>query len=137
MVQVRRQTVALTVGRAGEASLDRVFIEGLEVDTVIGAYDWEREIRQCLRLDLSFAWDNRPAAATDDLSKALDYAQVSARIQAFAAESRFILVETFAERLAALLMSEFQIPWLRLKLTKPGAVPAAIGVGVEIERGCL
>ena len=104
--------------------MDRVFIEGLEVDTVIGAYDWERGIRQCLRLDLSFAWDNRPAAAGDDLTLALDYARVSARIQAF------------AERLAEVLMSEFQIPWLHLKLTQPGAVPAAKGVGVEIERGC-
>jgi dihydroneopterin aldolase len=116
--------------------LDRVFIEGLEVDTVIGAYDWERNIRQCLRLDLSFAWDNRQAAADDDLSKALDYASVSARIQAFADVSQFQLVETFAERLAQVLMSEFNIPWLHLKLTKPGAVSAAKGVGVEIERGC-
>ncbi|HSX87009.1 MAG TPA: dihydroneopterin aldolase [Pseudomonas sp.] len=117
--------------------MDTVFIEGLEVDTVIGAYDWERTIRQCLRLDLALGWDNRPAAAGDDLSKALDYASVSTRIQAFASESQFILVETFAERLAELLMREFQIPWLRLKLTKPGAVPAASGgVGVEIERGC-
>ncbi|MHA6495514.1 dihydroneopterin aldolase [Pseudomonas borbori] len=117
--------------------MDTVFIEGLEVDTVIGAYDWERTIRQCLRLDLCLGWDNRPAAADDDLSKALDYARVSARIQDFSRESEFILVETFAERLAELLMSEFQIPWVRLKLTKPGAVPAASGgVGVEIERGC-
>ncbi|MFJ4393727.1 dihydroneopterin aldolase [Pseudomonas sp. NPDC089396] len=118
--------------------MDRVFIEGLEVDTVIGAYDWERDIRQCLRLDLSFAWDNRPAAAGDDLSLALDYASVSSRIQAFAEQARFELVETFAERLVATLMEEFHIPWVRLKLTKPGAVPAARGgVGVEIERGCL
>lgn len=117
--------------------MDRVFIEGLEVDTVIGAYDWEREIRQCLRLDLSFAWDNRAPAQDDDLTKALDYATVSARIQAFASAAQFILVETFAERLATVLMAEFQIPWLRIKLTKPGAVPAATGVGVEIERGCL
>jgi len=116
--------------------LDRVFIEGLEVDTVIGAYDWERGIRQCLRLDLSFAWDNRPAAAGDDLSKALDYASVSTRIQVFAEQAQFQLVETFAERLAEVLMGEFNIPWLRLKLTKPGAVAAAAGVGVEIERGC-
>lgn len=116
--------------------MDRVFIEGLEVDTVIGAYDWERGIRQVLRLDLSFAWDNRPAAADDDLSKALDYASVSARIQSFAEASSFELVETFAERLAEVLMGEFNIPWLHLKLTKPGAVPAAKGVGVEIERGC-
>ncbi|MCI0992589.1 dihydroneopterin aldolase [Pseudomonas corrugata] len=116
--------------------MDRVFIEGLEVDTVIGAYDWERDIRQCLRLDLRFAWDNRPAAAGDDLSLALDYASVTSRIQAFAEQARFELVETFAERLAQELMDEFKITWLRLKVTKPGAVPAASGVGVEIERGC-
>lgn len=117
--------------------MDRVFIEGLEVETVIGAYDWERDIRQCLRLDLQMAWDNRPAAADDDLDKALDYASVSTRIQTFAADSQFILVETFAERLVQTLMAEFGIPWIRLKLTKPGAVPAARGgVGVEIERGC-
>ncbi|EIK98717.1 dihydroneopterin aldolase [Pseudomonas sp. M47T1] len=116
--------------------MDRVFIEGLEVDTVIGAYDWERGIRQCLRLDLSFAWDNRPAAADDDLTLALDYASVSTRILAFAQDSQFQLVETFAERLAQVLMAEFNIPWLHLKLTKPGAVAAAKGVGVEIERGC-
>jgi len=67
---------------------------------------------------------------------ALDYASVSGRIQAFAEKSQYQLVETFAERLAEVLMSEFQIPWLHLKLTKPGAVPAAKGVGVEIERGC-
>jgi dihydroneopterin aldolase len=118
--------------------VDRVFIEGLEVDTVIGAYDWEREIRQCLRLDLQMGWDNRPAAAGDDLSQALDYASVAARVQAFAEASQFILVETFAERLVQTLMEEFHIPWMRLKLTKPGAVKAARGgVGVEIERGCL
>ena len=117
--------------------MDRVFIEGPEVDTVIGAYDWERGIRQCLRLDLRFAWDNRPAAAGDDLSLALDYASVTARIQAFAEQASYELVETFAERLAKVLMDEFQIPWLQLKLTKPGAIAAASGVGVEIERGCL
>ncbi|WP_287028765.1 dihydroneopterin aldolase [Pseudomonas sp. UBA6310] len=117
--------------------MDRVFIDGLEVDTVIGAYDWEREIRQCLRLDLVFAWDNRAPAEQDDLSKALDYATVSERIAAFAAEARYELVETFAERLAACLMDEFGMPGLWLKVTKPGAVPSARGVGVEIRRGNL
>ena len=117
--------------------MDIVFIDGLEVDTVIGVYDWERGIRQCLRLDLQLGWDIAPAAAGDDLAAALDYAAVSARVQAFAADSSFQLVETFAERLAAQLMAEFGIRWLRLRLTKPGAVPAARGgVGVEIERGC-
>ena len=114
--------------------MDKVFIEGLEVDTLIGAYDWERGIRQCLRLDLSFAWDIRPAAAGDDLTKALDYAAVNQHIQAFAGAARFELVETFAERLAESLLAEFGAPSLRLRVTKPGANPLARGVGVEIER---
>lgn len=117
--------------------MDIVFIEGLEIDTVIGVYPVERRIRQCLRLDLRMAWDNRPAAAADDLQQALDYAAVAERIQAFAGQAQYALVETFAERLAECLMQEFRIPWLQLKLAKPGAVPAAWGgVGVEIERGC-
>jgi len=119
-----------------EINLDKVFIEGLEVDTVIGVYDWERGIRQCLRLDLELGWDVRAPAAGDALAQALDYAAVAARIQAFAGEVRYLLVETFAEHLAEALMAEFGLPWLRLRVTKPGAVPAARGVGVEIERGC-
>lgn len=117
--------------------MDIVFINGLEVDTVIGVYDWERGIRQCLTLDLQLGWDIRPSAVGDELALTLDYAAISARIQQFADASDFQLVETFAERLAALLMAEFSIAWLRLRVTKPSAVPAARGgVGVEIERGC-
>ena len=116
--------------------MDMVFIESLEVDTVIGAYDWERTIRQNLLIDLQMGWDNRLSAENDELHLALDYAAVSERINKFAHESSFELVETFAERLAELLLTEFNIPWLRLKITKPGAVASARGVGVEIERGC-
>ena len=116
--------------------MDTVFIESLEVDTVIGAYDWERTIRQNLVVDVHMGWDNRPCAAEDALHLALDYAAVSERISVFAQSSNFELVETFAERLAGLLMDEFNIPWLRLKITKPGAVAGSRGFGVEIERGC-
>lgn len=117
--------------------MDRVFIEQLAVDTVIGVYDWERTITQRLLLDLSMAWDVRKAAAGDDLQYTLDYAAVSEHVLTFAGKHQFELVETFAERLAEELMQAFAIPWLRLKITKPGAVPQAKGVGVEIERGCL
>lgn len=116
--------------------MDTVFIESLEVDTVIGAYDWERTIRQQLLVDVQMGWDNRPCAAEDALHLALDYAAVSEKINGFAQNSQFELVETFAEKLAAVLMAEFNIPWLRLKITKPSAVTQARGVGVEIERGC-
>ncbi|SFH90188.1 dihydroneopterin aldolase [Modicisalibacter xianhensis] len=115
--------------------MDRVLIEGLSVETVIGVYDWERTIRQRLELDLELATDIRPAAAGDDLARTLDYAAISQQIGEFAASSRFELVETFAERLAAMLREEFGIAWLRLTLRKPGAVANARAVGVRIERG--
>ncbi|WP_176494275.1 dihydroneopterin aldolase [Cobetia sp. 5-25-4-2] len=117
--------------------MDRVLIEALAVETVIGVYDWERTIRQRLVIDLEMATDIRPAAVGDDLTHTLDYAAISARIQTYADDSQFELVETFAERLAALLREEFGIPWLRMTVRKPGAVPEAQAVGVRIERGTL
>ena len=116
--------------------MDQVFIRGLEVDAVIGAYDWERDIRQRLVLDLDMGWDIRPAARSDELSLALDYAAVSQRLLEYVGNSSFELVETLAERLAALIIDEFGVPWLRLGIPKTGAVPqAGGGVGVIIERG--
>ncbi|MHB0776376.1 dihydroneopterin aldolase [Halomonas sp. WWR20] len=117
--------------------MDRVLIEALAVETVIGVYDWERTLKQRLSLDLEMATDIRLAAAQDALDKTLNYAAISERIERFAAEHDFLLVETFAERLAALLREEFTIPWLRLTVRKPGAVAKAASVGVSIERGVL
>ncbi|MEH6389270.1 dihydroneopterin aldolase [Pseudomonas profundi] len=116
--------------------MDQIFINGLAVDAVIGVYDWERDIRQRLIVDLDMGWNIAPAAATDDLGATLNYAAVSQRITDYVSASSFGLVETLAERLAALIMQEFSVPWLRLRINKPGAVPgAAGGVGVLIERG--
>ncbi len=115
--------------------MDIVFIQGLEVETVIGIYDWERSIRQTVTLDLELGTDIRQAAATEAIDNTLNYKSVSERLVAFIEGSEFQLVETMAEELARLLMTEFPVPWLRLKLGKPGAVPAAQSVGVIIERG--
>ncbi len=116
--------------------MDQVFVRGLEVETVIGVYDWERGIRQRLALDLDMAWDISAAAAQDDLRLTLDYAAVSQRLIEYVSSTSFELIETLAERVADLVLDEFQVPWLRLTLTKPGAVKEARGgVGVIIERG--
>lgn len=116
--------------------MDQVFIKGLAVDAVIGVYHWERTILQPLVIDLDLGWDIRAAAAGDDLSATLDYAAVSQRVLDFVSTSEFLLVEALAENVAALIMKEFSVPWLRLRVTKPGAVrEASGGVGVEIERG--
>ncbi len=115
--------------------MDTVFIRGLRARTVIGVYDWERRVRQELVLDLEMAGDNRRAAASDHVEDALDYAAVSQTVLAYIESSEFQLIETLAERVADLVMRDFEVPWLRLRLAKPGAVPQAQDVGVLIERG--
>lgn len=118
----------------GVILLDRVFIKGLTVATTIGVYEWERKIRQNIALDLEMGWDNSKAAASDDLSKALDYASVSSRITELLESAEFLLVERLAEQVAERVISEFSIPWLKLTVYKPGAVANAESVGVIIER---
>lgn len=115
--------------------MDLVFIEDLRIETVIGIYDWERTIKQTIALDIEMAFDNTKPAASDRIEDTLDYKAVSKRLIAFVGEARFELVETLAERCAAILREEFGVPWLRLKLSKPGAVTGSRAVGVVIERG--
>ena len=117
--------------------MDKVFIQQLALDTVIGVYDWEREVRQRLLLDLEMATDNRVPARSGELADALDYHAVASRLQDFAAEQQPLLLETLAEQCAEIVQTEFSVAWLRLRLSKPGAVAGAEAVGVEIERGQL
>lgn len=114
--------------------MDTVFIEGLEIETLIGIYDWERRIRQPLLFDLELGFDNRKPAASDDIADTLDYKAISKRLVQYVSESSFGLVETLAERCAALVIEEFGVARVRLKLSKPGAVRGARAVGVTIER---
>jgi dihydroneopterin aldolase len=117
--------------------VDIIFVRDLKIDTVIGVYDWERDIRQVLHFDLDMASDIRPAAAGDDITKALDYSAVAARLTEFVGTSEFKLLETLAEQCAQIVLQEFNVPWLRLRVMKPGAVLAARDVGVLIERGSM
>lgn len=130
----------MALGRVGRGAVveaamkDIVFIEDLRVQTVIGVFDWEREIRQTVSLDLEMAFDIRKAAASDDIADTLDYKAVSKRLIHFVEDSEFQLVESLAERCAAIVLEEFPVNWLRLKLSKPGAVRGSSAVGVVIER---
>jgi dihydroneopterin aldolase len=115
--------------------MDIIFLRDLRIDTVIGIYEWERRIRQTVSLDLEMAADMRKAAASDAIEDTLNYKAVAKRVISFVEESRFQLVETLAERVAELVLNEFQVPWLRVRLNKTGAVRGARDVGVIIERG--
>ena len=118
----------------GERTLDIIFIEALRVETVIGVYDWERRIRQPVVIDLEMGADVARAAANDDVADTLDYKAVSKRVQQFVGESSFLLVETLTERIAALVLDEFPVPWVRVRLNKVGALRGAAGVGIVVER---
>jgi dihydroneopterin aldolase len=115
--------------------MDKVFIEQLSVVTTIGVYDWEQEIKQRLLFDIEMAHDNREAGKSDDVKDTIDYAQVSQSVIDHVQQGRFLLVERVAEEVATLILSRFSIPWVRVRVTKPGAIPQAYGVGVVIERG--
>lgn len=114
--------------------MDIVYIRELEIQAIIGIYDWEREIKQTISIDLEMGCDNRKAAATEDINDALDYKAVAKRLISYVEESEFLLVETLAERLGEIVREEFSVPWLRLRLSKPGAVTGSKDVGVIIER---
>ncbi|WP_041524005.1 dihydroneopterin aldolase [Gilvimarinus agarilyticus] len=115
--------------------MDIVYIRDLEINTIIGIYDWERQVRQTVSLDIEMASDIRRAAETDDIEYALNYKAVSKRIIAYVEARDALLVESLAEEIAALVRDEFNVPWLRLRLSKPGALRGARDVGLIIERG--
>ena len=114
--------------------MDIVYLKELEVETVIGIFDWERKIKQIVSLDLEMQTDVKAAAATDHIDQALDYKTIAKRLIAFIESSEFQLIETMAEQIAEIVLTEFNVPWLRLRLSKPGAVRGSKDVGVIIER---
>lgn len=114
--------------------MDIIFLHDMKVDTVIGVWAWERKIRQTVAIDLDMAADIRKAAASDDVADTLDYKSVAKRVQSFVGESSFQLVETLAENIAAIVLEEFAVEWVRVRVNKPGAIRTARDVGVLIER---
>lgn len=115
--------------------MDTVFIRDLCMDAVIGVFGWERQVQQQITINLEMATDIAQAAKTDDLAHTLDYKAISQRIRAIVAASQPQLVETLIEQIANAIMAEFNIPWLRISIAKPGAVRGSAAVGVTIERG--
>lgn len=115
-------------------STDVVYLKDLRIETVIGIYDWERQIKQTVVLDIEMASDIAEAAATDSIEDALNYKSIAKRLIDFVGNSEFQLVETLAERIAQIIITEFHVSWLRLQVNKQGALRGARDVGVIIER---
>lgn len=115
--------------------MDIIYLHDLKIECIIGIWEWERRIRQTIILDLDMAADTRRAAASDRIEDTLDYKAISKHLIEFVGNSQFQLVETLAEKVADILLDEFRIQWVRVRVNKKGAVRGAGGVGVIIERG--
>lgn len=115
--------------------MDKIFLSELKIDTIIGIWEWERRIRQTVVIDLEMSADIARAAATDEVADTLNYKLVAKRVKGFVADSSFQLVETLAERIAAIIREEFDVAWVKVRVNKPGAIRGSKAVGVLIERG--
>jgi dihydroneopterin aldolase len=114
--------------------MDFIFLTGLTTDCIIGIWDWERRVKQKVVIDLEMGADIRRAARSDAIDDTLDYKRVSKRLLQFVGESEFKLVETLTERIAQVIVTEFDVPWVRVRLNKQGAIRGSRDVGIQIER---
>lgn len=114
--------------------MDIIFLHDLKIETIIGIWEWERRIKQTVVINLEMAADIRKAAVKDSIDDTLNYKAVAKRLQQFVADSEFQLVETLAERIAEIVNTEFGVPWVKVRVSKPGAIRGARDVGVLIER---
>jgi 7,8-dihydroneopterin aldolase/epimerase/oxygenase len=114
--------------------MDKIFIHALKTETIVGIFDWERQVKQTVVMDIEFSADIRKAATSDSIDDTLNYKGVAKRVLAFVDESSFHLVETLAERVAMLILEEFGVSWVSISLSKPGAIRSSRDVGVMLER---
>jgi dihydroneopterin aldolase len=115
--------------------MDTIFLRDLEVNATIGIFEWEKRIKQKVRIDLEMGTDIAKAAASDAIEDTLDYKSISKRIIQFVEDSRYELIETMIEKVSEILLNEFNIPWVKVTISKPGAVRGSRDVGITIERG--
>ncbi len=114
--------------------MDKIFLNSLAIDCIVGIWEWERKVRQRVVIDLEMATDIRVAAASDRIEDTIDYKKVSKRLQTFVGESQFHLVETLTEKIAEIIVTEFKVSWVKVRLNKQGALRGSRDVGILIER---
>jgi dihydroneopterin aldolase len=114
--------------------MDKIFLRELKAEAIIGIFYWERQVKQTIVIDVEFDANVRRAALSDSIDDTLNYKRVAKRILQFVEESSFHLVETLAEHIAMLLLEDFHLTWVRVGVSKPGAIRSSKSVGILIER---
>jgi dihydroneopterin aldolase len=115
--------------------MDKIFIHALKTEAIIGIFDWERQVRQTVVIDLELSADIRKAAFSDSIEDTLNYKRVAKQVLSFVEASQFHLVETLSEHIAMMIVEDFGVSWVRVALSKPGAIRGSRDVGIIIERG--
>lgn len=115
--------------------VDKVIIEGLQVDAVIGVFDWERQIRQPVVIDLELGCDIRRAAQTDDIQDAINYKAVCDEISQLIIDTQAQLIERLAELIAQYILEHYlAVQQIKVTVRKPTAITNTTAVGIIIER---
>ena len=113
---------------------DKIIISDLALNAVIGVFDWEKNHPQMIQVTLAMYVNCHKAAKTDELVDAVDYGVISDRIRVFVEATRFQLIETLAESIARVIVTEFSIDAIDVTVNKPNAIKLAKTVGVMIHR---
>tara|TARA_Y100000746_G_scaffold164453_1_gene141819 strand:+ start:329 stop:676 length:348 start_codon:yes stop_codon:yes gene_type:complete len=114
--------------------MDKVFIKNLEVEAIIGIFQWEREVRQLISVDIEMDFHNKTAAKSDSIEDALNYKLVGKRVSKYIKGSKFKLVESLAENISKIILKEFPVSKVKITLSKPGAMRGSDTVGISIIR---
>jgi FolB domain-containing protein len=114
--------------------MDKIIIRDLTARGVIGVYEWERQTRQEILINLILFTDITEAGTIDDITKSIDYASVAKKVQSLAESTQRYTVEALATDIAQLCLSFTGVKRVQVRVEKPGAVPFASSVGVEIVR---
>ena len=118
----------------GKMLMDKIKLSELTVNTVIGIWDWEKRNPQKVVFDIEMSTDINKASKSDSIKDALDYKAVSKRVKQYALENQFDLIEALADKVAEIILNEFEVSWVKLTISKPYAIRDSKNVSLMIER---
>ena len=114
--------------------MDKIFLKNLRLKTRIGLFDWEKQIEQIINIDLEAGFDISKAAETDDVKHSLDYKTISNTIKEYVENNNHELIETLIENIAQMILKGFDVEYITLSISKPGAIRDSKDVGITITR---
>ena len=114
--------------------MDRIFIRDLALRCIIGIYPEERREKQDVVINVAMDCDLRKAGRSDELEDTVDYKKIKKAILKLVEDSHFQLIESLAENIADIALSDDKVQQVTVTIDKPGALRFARSSAVEITR---